>query len=54
MKKGQKIKFIDYSFKIPRVNTGIYQGKTKFNKNTIIVELEGRNCFIFKSQVINS
>ena len=52
MKKGQEIKFIDYGFKIPKVNTGIYQGQAKFNKDYIIIKLEGRNCFILKSQVI--
>lgn len=54
MKKGQKIKFIDYSFKIPKVNTGIYQGKAKFSKNYIIIELEGHEYNILKSQVINN
>ena len=51
MKKGQEIKFIDYGFKIPKVNTGIYKGRAKI-KDYIIIELEGRNCFILKSQVI--
>lgn len=54
MKKGQKIKFIDYSYKIPKVNTGIYQRKAKFNKNYIIIELEGHEYNILKSQVINN
>lgn len=54
MKKGQEIKFIDYSYKNPKVNTGIYQGKAKFNKNYIIIELEGHEYNILKSQVINN
>ena len=53
MKKGQKIKFIDYSFKIPKVNTGIYIRKNKFNKNILLVECEGRWCFILKAQLID-
>lgn len=52
MKKGQKIKFIDYSYKIPKVNTGIYQGKTKFNKDYIIVKLDGHEYNILQTQVI--
>ena len=52
MKKGQKIQFIDYSFKIPKVNKGFYIRKNKFNKNILLIECEGRNCFIFKTQVI--
>ena len=52
MKLGQEIKFIDYSFKIPKVNTGIYLRNNKFNKNILLIECEGRNCFILKSQVI--
>lgn len=54
MEKGQEIKFIDYSFKIPKVNTGIYQGISKFSKDYIIVKLKGREYNIFKSQVINN
>ena len=54
MKKGQEIKFIDYSFKIPKVNAGIYKGETKFNKDYIIIELEGHEYNILKSQVINN
>ena len=52
MKKGQKIKFIDYSYKIPKVNTGIYKGISSFSKDWIIVELEGHEYNILKSQVI--
>ena len=52
MKLGQEIKFIDYSYKIPKVNTEIYIRKNKFNKNILLIECEGRNCFILKSQVI--
>ena len=54
MKKRQEIKFVDYSYKIPKVNTGIYQGKAKFSKDYIIVKLEGLEYFILKSQVINN
>ena len=52
MKKGQMIKFMDYSLKIPTVNTGIYQGKAKFSKDYIIIKLEGHEYNILKSQVI--
>ena len=52
MKKGQEIKFIDYSFKIPKVNKGIYKGKSSFSKDVVIVELEGQERKILKSQVI--
>ena len=52
MKKGQKIQFIDYSFKIPKVNTGIYQGIAKFSKNYIIIEFKDHVYNILKSQVI--
>ena len=52
MKKGQKIKFIDYSFKIPKVNTGIYKGISSFSKDWIIIELEGQEWKIQKTQVV--
>lgn len=52
MKLGQKIKFVDYSIKIPKVMEGIYIRQNKFNKNILLIECEGRNCFILKSQVI--
>lgn len=52
MKLGQEIKFIDYSLKIPKVNTGIYQGKAKYSKDVVIVELEGQEWRILKNQVI--
>ena len=52
MKLGQIIKFIDYSLKIPRVNKGIYKGISSFSKDWIIVELEGQERKILKSQVI--
>lgn len=52
MKLGQKIKFVDYSFKIPKIKEGIYIRQNKFNKNILLIECEGCNCFILKSQVI--
>lgn len=52
MRLGQKIKFIDYRVKIPKVNEGIYIRKNKFNKNILLIEYEGCNCFILKSQII--
>ncbi len=32
MKKGQVIKFMDYSSKNPKVNKGVYLRKAKFSK----------------------
>lgn len=52
MKKGQVIKFIDYSYKIQKVNKGIYKGISSFSKDWIIIELEGQEWKILKTQVI--
>lgn len=52
MKLGQEIKFIDYSLKIPKVNKGIFLKKSSFSKDWIIVEFEGQEWKILKTQVI--
>lgn len=53
MKKGQVIKFMDYSYMIPKVNKGIYIRTNKFNKDVITIKVDGCECYIFKTQVID-